>query len=768
MMLTSLTRPAAAICTLALSAMLHAQQFDLSPDDAIPVFENGQQLALAWAGGLNAPQFSPIDLDGDGWLDLFVFDRSGNHVLTLINNGIEGQHGYHVSRAYQTVPPLRDLHDWVLLRDYNCDGKPDIFTYSLGGAAVYKNTSQGGTLSFQLVDTLVRSNYVPTTANLFITSIDLPGIIDIDGDGDLDILTFSIFGAYVEYHKNLSMELYGHCDSLKFEVANRCWGSFSENMANNSVTLNNPCSFNVPNPQVTDDIEERMQLLLAARADGIPESDIQALRAHSGSAVTPLDLNGDGVMDLLLGDISFKNVTALFNGGTVDQSLMVATDTLFPDYDESVWLDMFPASFHVDVDNDGRRDLLVSPNSDQITHNFEGVWYYRNTGTDEEPVFQLQTIKLFQQDMIEVGEGAYPVLFDHNGDGLLDLLVANRGYFQSGETYQGRIALYENTGTASAPAFTLITRDYMGLSTSGIGTDMYPAFSDLDGDGDLDMLIGDSNGRVHLFRNIATGSVAQFQLEQPNITTTGGAPIDVGQHATPQLFDVDGDGLDDLIIGERNGNVNYYRNVGTQQQAAWTLEKDSLGGVVTTVGYLLTGFSVPFMYFNEDGERELLVGSQSGWIWRYGDIDGNLDGDFTLLDSTWMDIREGARTSIALADMNGNGRLDAFIGNYRGGVSFYRNGPSWVGVPEHAAPGQLGLLPVPNPADGHCELRLGESPGSDARLVVLDNTGREVARMAVKDLVVHIPTAQLPNGVYLLRLEAGGAVQSGRMVVLHH
>lgn len=765
--MTPQTRQAATFATILFTTVLHAQQFDMSADDGIPVFENGQQLSMAWAGGLNAPQFSPIDLDGDGWMDLLVFDRSGNHVLTLLNQGVEGQPAYTVSRDYQQVAPLRDLHDWVLLRDYNCDGKPDIFTYSLGGAAVYKNTSQGGELSFELVDTLVRSNYVPTTANLFITSIDLPGIIDVDGDGDLDILTFSIFGAYVEYHKNLSMELFGHCDSLKFEVANRCWGSFSENIANNSVTLNNPCSFNVPDPQVTDDIEERMQLLLAARADGIPEQEIPALRAHSGSAVTPLDLTGDGVMDLLLGDISYMNVVALFNGGTVDQSLMVAADTMFPVYDESVWLDMFPASYYVDVDNDGRRDLLVSPNSDQITHNFESVWYYRNTGTDDEPVFELQTLKLFQQDMIEVGEGAYPVLFDHNGDGLLDLLVANRGYFQSGGTYQGSIALYENTGTVSAPAFTLITRDYMGLSTTGIGTDMYPAFKDLDGDGDMDMLIGDSNGRVHLFRNIATGEVAQFQLEQPNITTTGGSPIDVGQHATPQLFDVDGDGLSDLIIGERNGNVNFYRNVGSPSEPAWTLEKDSLGMVVTTVGFFLTGYSVPFMYFNEDGEREMLVGSQSGWIWRYGDIDGNLDGTFTLLDSAWQGISEGARSSIALADMNGNGRLDAFVGNYRGGISFYRNGPAWVGLPEHASLSHQGLLPIPNPANGFCELLLNERPAPGSRLVVMDHTGRVVSQLDARDRMVRIATSHLSNGVYLLRLEGNGIAQSGRLVVLH-
>src|SRR5690606_39222908 len=140
--------------------------------------------------------------------------------------------------------------------------------------------------------------------NLYITDADLPGIADIDGDGDLDVLTFSIWGNILEYHKNLSMELYGHCDSLVYEVRSRCWGDFQESMEGSSLTLNMPCTYNVPNPEMPTGEDG------AIRPQG---SD----RAHAGSTILPLDLDGDGDMDLLLGDLLFPHISALYNGGTV-------------------------------------------------------------------------------------------------------------------------------------------------------------------------------------------------------------------------------------------------------------------------------------------------------------------------------------------------------------------------------------------------------------------------------------------------------------------
>jgi len=445
-------------------------------------------------------------------------------------------------------------------------------------------------------------------------------------------------------------------------------------------------------------------------------------------------------------------------------ALMATEDTLFPSYDESVNLTVFPYGSYEDVDADGKRDLLVSPAATSLAEDVESLWYYHNTGTDASPVFDLQQTNLFQDRMIELGEGAYPVLFDHDGDGLMDLVVANYGYFGPGGAYVGKLAVLRNTGTITAPSFELVTDDYMDLSTSGIGLSMYPAFGDVDGDGDQDMYIGDLQGRMHFFRNVAGGPVATFQLEQPNITDAGGAVIDVGQFATPIFSDLDGDGLLDLVVGERNGNLNHYRNTGVAAAPAWTLVTDSLGHVSTVEYWNVTGHSVPFLFHNEDGDREMLLGSESGWLYHYGDIEGNLSGTWSLLDSTFMDLRDGERTGLCLYDFTGDSVLDLVVGNYRGGLSFWRSDlPS--GIHPSAA-----ILPsfnvIPNPASDHIELVL-QASSDNALWQMRNNLGQVVMRGKVQGQRTTIDLAGLSDGVYLVQVQGAHSSEVQRLAVAH-
>ncbi|MBK8498125.1 MAG: T9SS type A sorting domain-containing protein [Flavobacteriales bacterium] len=739
-----------------LAALPGMAQWDLYFDGTVPVQRQGIPLDLAWAGGLNTVQMGQVDLNGDGLKDLFLFDRigsQGNKVITLINTGGTNNLGYRVTRDYDHVYPLDGLHDWALMRDYNCDGKEDIFTYSQAGFSVFKNTTTGGDLSFQNSTYRVNSTYVSpsgtgSVANLFVSQVDLPGIADIDGDGDLDVLTFSLLGSYLEYHKNLSMELYGTCDSLKYELRNKCWGYFAENFGDNSVTLNLPCGFNVPAPE------------METNGQTDPDND----RAHAGSTVTPINLDGDADKDLLVGDISFNNLVALTNGGTITSAIMVDQDTLFPSYDEFVDLPIFPAPSHVDVDKDGNRDLVVSPNGLSLVQNYESMWYYHNNGPDEAPIFDLQQRDLFQDRMIELGEGAYPVLFDENGDGLMDLVVSNHGYYETSGTYTGKIALLRNTGTATAPAFEVITYDYAGLSTSGIGRSMYPAFGDIDGDGDNDMYIGDEQGRLHFFRNISTGPIAQFILQQVNVPDMDGAMIDVGQFAAPQFSDLDGDGLLDLIIGERNGNLNHYRNVGSPTVASWMLTSEALGGVSTVEWWNVTGHSTPCLFRNAQNERELLLGSESGWLYHYGNIEGNVGGTWTLLDSTFMDLRDGSRTAPCLYDFTGDGGLDLVVGNYRGGLSFWRSDPisTVVSTPTPTATYSV----VPNPASEAVDLLLDRSTVANSEWVLRNALGQVVLRTPARGQRTRVDLTGIEEGLYLVRCEGDVESSAQRLIVV--
>ena len=219
--------------TLCLSFGILAQHgFHQSQD--IVVKKNGVELVNPWAGGANVPQFSPIDLNNDNILDLMIFDKNGDQINCFINNGTEGIVDYHYAPEYNLKFP--ELEDWVLLRDYNCDNKMDIFSSHNGGIRVYKNTSIDEDLNFQLIGTILTDRGSGPT-NLYVSSVDIPHIGDIDYDGDLDILTFTIIGSHVEWHKNNSVENFGTCDSLNFELEDECWGDFSENFSDNSVTL---------------------------------------------------------------------------------------------------------------------------------------------------------------------------------------------------------------------------------------------------------------------------------------------------------------------------------------------------------------------------------------------------------------------------------------------------------------------------------------------------------------------------------------------------
>lgn len=726
-------------------------------DGNVAVQSDGAVLPMAWAGGLNFPQVSPIDLDQDGLMDLFLFDRSGNKALFFLNAGSAGEVHYVPSHAYDDVYPFPLLHDWALLRDYNCDGKMDIFAYTSAGFAVYKNTSDVNGLSFTLFDDLVGSNYVPNISpNLYVTNVDIPGIADIDGDGDLDVLTFSIWGPdYLEYHKNLSMEQYGTCDSLVFEVRSRCWGEFIESVNDNSVILQSPCDYNVPNPEMP-----------RPGPDGITRP-LAADRQHTGSTILPLDLDGDQVMDLILGDFLSPDLVALTNGGAVSHAEMTAVDTLFPQYDVQAYFDQFLAAYHVDVDNDGKRDLVVAPNSPAGSENAHSMWYYLNTNTDNAPHFEFQQDDLFQASMLDFGEGAYPVLFDHNGDGLMDLIVANQGYYQTGGTYLGRLALLENTGTSTSPSFTLVTDNYMGLDGYGFGPGMYPAFGDLDGDGHPDMIIGDGLGQLHRFHNSSTGSTAQFELAEPLMTDANSTVIDVGYNATPQLYDVDGDGLLDLLIGERNGNINLYLNTGTEQVAAWQPTNENLGEVSVNEYWNTTGYSVPFLYTNESGEQEFLSGSQIGGLHHYDGIDGNMEGEWNLTDSIWLGFQEGMRTAVVLYDFTGDGRLDAVIGNYRGGLSFWKE-DTFAGISHSGRDMNIADFTLsPNPALSSVEILLHMPWSPGMHVDVMDGLGRIVMSKAITGGSDFLEVNGLPAGVYAIRLSSGRLQQVQRLVVAH-
>lgn len=712
--------------------------------DTITVLENSKVLRSPWAGGLNFCEFSQVDLDLDGKNDIVAFDKTNylsyGVLRCFLNKGGAGQINYVYDGSYMNkFPPVSY---WAFFYDYDMDGKADLFTYVLGGIQVYKNTSTPGNLSFQLKKYRIYSNSNPLGApilvNIYSSQVSLPGFVDADKDGDMDILTFSSTGFQIEYHKNKSMELYGIKDSLVYELADFCWGDISESGCGVSL---NQCPL--------------MKLYNMAL-----ENSSKAY--HSGACLMCFDRDSDGDLELILGDISCSYVNYLENAGTgSSNSHMVDTTKLYPNYPakastQIIRMNSFPCTYNFDVDNDGKKDLIASPNVSG-GENYQSVWYYNNNGSPTTANFQFVKNNFLQDEMIEVGEGAYPVLFDNDNDGLKDLVIGNLGYY-NGNSNQTKLTFYKNVGSFSQPSYSLVTRDFANLTAltatvvPAIGS-MVPTFGDIDGDGDIDMVLGDSYGRIHWVENIAGfGNTCNFNIFKFNAFSISTAST--SSHAYPQLIDVNRDGLLDLITGRHDGSLYYYRNNGTFNIPSFSLITKTFGGVNVKGDpsfYGGDGSCAPFMY-DVGGNYKLLCGSISGRIFLYDNIDGNLTGNFNRVDTNVNKIFVGMQSAVQYMDITGDGKRDLLVGNYAGGLNYFSSNKSVIGIEELTNNNDENILVYPNPANDFLYVKCKDFNVERCEIELMDLCGKIILKQTNNDSYCYLNTATIAKGVYMLKI----------------
>ena len=709
--------------------------------DLPPSWETGtwsvvlDEVALSnpWVGGLTAPQWSAFDADLDGDDDLFAFDRDGSRVLMF-----ERIPGGDLTLRKGWTEGWPDMVDWCLLRDYNCDGKPDIFTSHQNGIRVFTNTTQSEegpsfdpepVTLFATFD-LIGSN--PSDLPVICLGMDLPAIMDHDDDGDLDIITFTETASTLYRFEGQTP-----C-GLDLECTNRCYGMLAEAAENNALFIGDDfeCSFNVENP-------------------GMVVSDVSRTGLHAGGALTSLQLEPGGPKDLIISDVTYPEALAVvLEVGPSSLDSATHVDPTFPSNlygDQAVNLARFPAAFHLDVDQDGVRDLLFSPNTPLETNDDESVHFFRNTGTEDEPAWQFITNNYLQDGMVDLGRGAYPSFHDFDGDGLLDLAVANKERYEGVDQTPAAVAVFRNAGTTTEPQFDLVDLDWIALEDFQIESP-YPAFGDLDGDGDLDVLVGDELGRIHEFTNVApAGAWPEFTLTALSIPEDGsGEAIDVGQFATPQLHDMDGDGDLDMVVGEKNGTLTLFErtSVGSWSKYISPIHGENWGNILVDNLLGINGYSVPALTPTSEGLR-IFVANETGTVQDFGLASDNWDAELLEVNDAVFGGREGFRCAAAIADVDNDGLLDALVGIQNGGLLAYSSSTDTLIVDAAALPAWEWQV-MPNP--GRDALRWRSAQPWSGQLTAWSVTGRKVGHVVVQgQREGAMETTDWAPGTYVIR-----------------
>ncbi len=622
--------------------------------------------SIPFAGGLRAPQFSVADINLDGIDDLVVFDRAGATIIPLI--GI-GNGAYRYDPGFRSIFPR--MRNWMFLRDYNGDGIPDLFcsptTASLPGVELWIGEVRDNQLFFNLKKFPGRNFdviHVPVGSTsftqLYVSPIDLPHIGDVDDDGDIDILAFEPSGQSVYFYRNMSTEFNLPVDTVVFRVGDVCYGKFIEGSFSESITLS---------PSDTD----------CAREFRAPDQ-IPLETRHAGSVLTSLHLDDNGLQDILLGDVSYNGIVALYNHGQLRNAWMTAVEKQFPDKANPIEIELFNAVYVLEERDNTPSMLVIAPNDPVSSQTTDHIWLYEQDTELGNRQLVLKTKNFLVDEMVFFGENTAPLFWDFNGDGLIDILVGHGGFSPDGIARNPALALFQNVGKPDSPKYILLDPDYLRMSRfSQSASQFTPAIGDIDGDGDIDMIIGDNRGRL-TFINNRSGKPDQYVWDEP---IYGFMNINVGAWARPVIYDVDGDGLGDLIIGEQNfnsvgtniGSINLFKNIG--QTGMPVFEADENNSVndlffgkffMRQVGFV-SNYSAPHVIRTD--EKDLLaIGSQSGRIFLYEGLSEGRDS-FLLLDESYGGINEGFFSVVSFADINNNGFAEMVIGTRRGGLAIF-------------------------------------------------------------------------------------------------
>ncbi|MDP2301466.1 MAG: T9SS type A sorting domain-containing protein [Ignavibacteria bacterium] len=375
---------------------------------------------------------------------------------------------------------------------------------------------------------------------------------------------------------------------------------------------------------------------------------------HGASSIEFVDIDNDGDYDMFWGDFFSKSLYYFENTGNANSPAHSLHSSIYPNNNDSLYTSGFNMPRFVDIDGDGDSDLFVTVLYDPTVK--ESFIFYENVGNPILPNFQRKSYNYLNS--LDVGSRSLPVFLDIDDDGDKDLFIGAEN------NPNGTIYFYENIGTKLQPSFILRTNKFEGIEDE---LSIAPAFGDIDGDEDYDLVIGNLFGNVSLYRNIGNKTTPEFVFDT-KLRDNQNNLITAGSFARPFLFDVNNDGDLDLIVGGFNGRLILYENIGTNTNYLFAKNLNYFGDI--DVGDM----SAPFLVdIDGDSIPELWIGNRTGLIKQYKNT-GSLNSPIWIEHEVFLNhFSFGGDAAPSFIDIDGDTDLDFFLGNIKGGLYFFRN-----------------------------------------------------------------------------------------------
>lgn len=734
------------IVFLCLASYINAQHFEKLD---YGIISDETELYNAAAGGFTSPLIYSFDLNADGVKELISFDKAGACFNVF---GYDPAIQDYKAMIHPSVIFPR-LGNWAIITDYNFDGIIDIFTYPQtgpGGFEVWRGYKENSITKFQNVDLkqgffniLYFQSPSSGKLNIYVSAVDLACLRDIDADGDMDLLTFNPDGVYLELYKNTAKEKGYTADSLLYTRQDLCYGKFQENGFTNEINLSadpNSCASAFQDPP----LETR----------------------HSGSTTCLVDADHDGILDILLGDVSFENVNFLRNTGTNAKGFITENHMHFPPQTNGVRLGPFPAPTSLQLFPDNREFLIFTPNSGGLVDETKMNWLYRfdpaTTGQ-----YAIVDSNYLRKQMFDLGTGCHPTAFDYNQDGLPDLILGS-DLNRVGSNYFGSLALLINTSSGDNISFSLENDDFLNLKAQGTNNYTYqPCFGDLDNDGYPDLLVGTQSGYLMHFESRTKAPEAyDFQLVSDKYQS-----IRVGSRAAPAIVDQDQDGDMDLIVGDNNGQFALFINSGTTQNPTFNPDPLSLpnvypyGKISVRENNEIVGMSNAQL-INIEGTTQILSGNSKGNLFLLGPVTTDKNTQFSSNQLQLTVDFDGRGSHPLLVDLNGDKKNELVLGNIRGGYTIYSTDIYTDGsVNNNIILNNNQIELSPNPAAPGDRVKVTDEPFGK-KISLFDFQGNIIA--SYKNIGEFLLPDFIASGVYFVALKQNNGTEIIKKLIVNH